>query len=288
MTSGVVELAAGHDFPIHVYAYGGGYRGTFFPPPVSSTAHVLVRQVAENQDPVRRLRRGRELLDAAAQGMAALLAPFGLVPPPLGPAGRLEDLRLAEARVRREYYALLDTVLPPYWSILKRERRPPRRPADALLGFANGILYAKTAGWLHRAGLDPRIGYLHGDARAANPLALDLAEAMKPAVSEAALLTVAASGQERSLVTDVGEGCYLNEKGRKLVIQTLEGLLEAPTRVAVLDRDLSLGRVGELLATKLHRAVALDEPAAFPLPSCTLSSSTTRTLKQDRTSVGSS
>lgn len=288
LTSGVLELAASHAFPIHVYAHGGGYRGTFFPPPVTPTAHVLVRQVAEHQDAARRLRRAREILQAAAHGMDHLLAPFGLHAPLLAHADTLDDLRLAEARVRREYYALLDTILPPYWSILKRERRPPRRPADALLGFANGLLYAKTAGWLHRAGLDPSIGYLHGDARAPNPLALDLAEIMKPLLSEAVLPTIAASGQERSLVTDVGEGCYLNEKGRKLAIQTVEALLEAPTRVHVLDRDLSLGRVGELLATKLHRAVALDEDAAYPLPSCTLSSSTTRTLKQGRTSVDSS
>lgn len=288
MTSGVVELAAGHAFPIHVYSYGGGYRGTFFPPPVNPTAHVLVRQVTEHQDAARRLQRAREMLDAATQGMRSILAPFGVDAPPLASAGTLEDLRLAEARVRREYYALLDTILPPYWSILKRERRPPRRPADALLGFANGILYAKTAGWLHRAGLDPRIGYIHGDARAANPLALDLAEIMKPPLCEAALLTVAASGHERSLITDVGEGCYLNEKGRKHLIQTLETLLDTPTRIVVMDRDIPLRRVGELLAVKLHRAIALDESATYPLPACTLSSSTTRTLKQDRTSVDSS
>lgn len=287
LTSGVLELAARHDFPLHAYGHGGGYRGTFFPKPVNQAAAPLIQQVLENQDPARRLARAREIAEASWRGMAALLAPLDLQPPPLSPAATIDDLRLAEARVRREYYALLDTALPPYWSIVKRERRPPRRPADAALGFANGVLYAKTAGWLHRAGLDPRIGYLHGDTRAANPLALDLADVLKPHVSEAALLTIAAEGAERSLVADVGDGCYLNEKGRKHVIQAIETLLSTPTRIAAFDRDLSLGRVGELTAIKLHRAILLGEPATFPVPSCTLSSSTMRTLRQDRTSADS-
>lgn len=288
LTSGVVELASRHAFPIHFYNFHGAYRGSFLPPPVNPMATPFVQQVIENQDPSRRLVRAREILVAAGEGMQTILRPFDLELPGLGEPADMNALRLAEARVRKEYYALCDTFLPPFWSIVRRERRPPRRPADALLGFANGILYAKTTGWLHRAGLDPRVGYIHGDARASNPLALDLAEIMKPYVSEAALLGVAASEHERSLVTDVGEGCYLNEKGRKAVIQAMEDALATETNVALFDRRLTLGRVGELIPVKLHRAIVTGEAAAYPLPECTLSSSTTRALKMGRTSVDSS
>lgn len=288
MTSGVFDLAARHAFPIHMYGYHGTYRGTFLPREGNGAAWPLIRQVQENQDPSLRLQRAHEILAAAWQGMAALLEPFSLCPPPLQSTATLEELRLAEGRVRKEYYALCDTLLPEFWSIVRRERRPPQRPADALLGFVNGLIYAKTAGWIHRAGLDPRIGYLHGDARAANPLALDLAEILKPLLSESVLLTVAASGHERSLTTQVEEGCYLNEKGRKAAIQALEDILLTQSRSTLFDRILTIGRLAELIPTKLHRAIVTGEPVTYPLPTCTLSSSTMQTLKRGRTSVESS
>ncbi len=288
LTSGVTELAAEHSFPIHFYNYHGAYRGTFLPPPVNLTSGTLTRQVLAARDDSTRHERAREILEAAGEGMTTMLAPFGLNPPPLAPTHDLEALRLAEARVRKEYYALCDAVLPEYWSIVKRERRPPRRPADALLGYANGILYAKTTGWIHRAGLDPRIGFIHGDARAPNPLALDLAEILKPHVSEGALFSVAASGHERSLMTDVGEGVYLNEKGRKTVIRAMEDILATETKVRLFDRTLTVARIGELIPTKLHRALVTGERAAYPSVACTLSSSTMRTLNEGRSSVDSS
>jgi CRISPR-associated protein Cas1 len=288
MTSGVVELAARHAFPIHFYGFHGNYRGTFLPSPVATTATPLIEQVRESGDAAARLARAKEILAGAHAGMTTLLAKFDLTPPSLSDASSLGDLRLAEARVRKEYYALLDTVLPEYWSIVRRERQPPRRPADAVLSFVNGLLYAKMAGWIHRAGLDPRIGYLHGDERASNPLALDLAEVLKPPVAEAALLTLAASGHERSLLTDVGEGVYLNEKGRKETIRVMEDILATNVDVDAFDRMLDVRRIGELIPIKLHRGVVTSEAVTYPVPACTLSSSTTRILNEGRTSVGSS
>lgn len=287
MTSGVVELAARCAFPIHFYGFHGNYRGTFLPVPVTTTATPLVDQVREAGEAATRLQRAKEVLSGAHAGMSIMLEKFSLAPPPLAEASSLGDLHLAEARVRKEYYALLDTVLPEYWSIVRRERRPPRRPADAVLSFVNGLLYAKMAGWIHRSGLEPRVGYLHGDERAANPLALDLAEILKPAVSEATLLTVAAAGHERSLLTEVGEGVYLNEKGLKETIRVMEEILSTTVEVDAFDRALDVRRIGELIPVKLHRGIVTSQPVTFPVPASTLSSSTTRILNEGRISVGS-
>lgn len=288
MTSGVVELAAKNHFPIHAYSFNGAYRGTFFPPPVEATSSILISQVRARLESDRRMALARAILEQTNEAMNALLAPFGVPLEQRVQGATVEELLLSEARVRKEYYALLDTALPPFWSIVTRGRQPPKRPADAVLSFANGILYAKMGGWIHRAGLDPRIGYLHGEARAKNPLSLDLAELLKPTLSESVLLDVAASGAERSLVTDVGDGVYLNEAGRKTIIRFIEEALQRSTRPLRGDREDAVASWAAAVPRKLHRALVTSEAPTFPVLPCTLSSSTMRTLTSERTFVPSS
>ena len=285
ITSGVIELAAKHNIPIHAYNYYGVYHGTFFPPPVEPTGSILISQVRSRLDEARRMELARCILETSNRSANALLKPFELALPDAMDGDTVETIMLSEARIRKEYYALLDTILPPFWSIVKRERQPPRRPADAVLGFANGILYAKMAGWIHRAGLDPRISYIHGESRARNPLALDLAEVMKAPLSEAILLEVAATGSERSLITEVGEGVYLNEKGRKTIIQFIEEALKRSVRPAGKDREDTVEIWGNSVPRKLHRCLVEENKPDFPVMPCMLSSSTMRTLMNGRSSV---
>ncbi len=285
ITSGVIDLAAKHDIPIHAYNYHGVYHGTFFPPPVEPTGSILIGQVKSRLDEGRRVELARCILETSNHSTNALLKPFELELSNKIEGETVEALMLSEARIRKEYYALLDTVLPPFWSIVKRERQPPRRPADAILGFANGILYAKMAGWIHRAGLDPRISYIHGESRARNPLALDLAEVMKATLSESILLEVAASGSERSMVSEVGDGVYLNEKGRKLVIQIIEETLKRPVRPEGKEREDTVEMWGNSIPRKLHRSLVEESKPDLPVMPCMLLSSTMRTLKSGRSSV---
>ncbi|MBU4032778.1 MAG: CRISPR-associated endonuclease Cas1 [Candidatus Thermoplasmatota archaeon] len=285
ITSGVIDLAAKHYIPIHAYNYYGVYHGTFFPPPVEPTGSILISQVKSRLDEGRRLELARCILETSNRSTNALLKPFDLELSKEIEGETVESLMLSEARVRKEYYALLDTILSPFWSIVKRERQPPRRPADAVLGFANGILYAKMAGWIHRAGLDPRISYIHGESRARNPLALDLAEVMKAPLSEAILLEIAASGSERSLITEVGEGVYLNEKGRKTIIQFIEEALKKSVRPAGKEREDTVEIWGNSVPRKLHRCLVEENKIDLPVMPCMLSSSTMRTLMNGRLSV---
>jgi CRISPR-associated protein Cas1 len=287
VTSGVFELAAKHEFPIHMYGYSGRYVGSFLPPPVEPTSSILVSQVESHLNKPRRVELGRALISHSEQAINAILEPFNIKLSSRATGDSPQELLLSEARVRKEYYELLDTVLPPFWSILTRERNPPKRPADALLGFANGILYAKTVGFIYRAGLDPRIGYLHGDVRARNPLALDLADLVKPVLSESVLLEIASTGSERSLITDVGDGVYLNEAGRKTVIRFMEDTLQRYVRPSNESREDTVQYWFSAIPRKLHRSLVVGDTPRFPVVGCTLSSHTMQILKNGRTFVPS-
>lgn len=285
LTSGVVDLAAEHDFAIHVYNYYGIYKGTFFPPPVEPTGSLLISQLESFQAEQRKLEIARAILETGNAATNALLQPFDLQIETQVQGDTIEDLRLEEARLRKDYYAKLDTVLPGFWSIVKRGRQPPKRPADAILSFCNGLLYAKMAGWIHRAGLNPRISYLHGQARAKNPLALDLAEILKAPLSEAILLEVAGSSKESSLVTDVNEGVYLNEKGRKFVIKNLEEMLERSVQPEGTEREDEIERWAQAVPRKLHRALVSEARPDFPIVPGQLSGNALQELQSGRTEV---
>lgn len=283
LTSGVIDLAAEHDFTIHVYNYYGIYKGTFFPPPVQPTGSLLISQLESFQDDERKLETARAILEAGNAASNVLLAPFDLQIETQVEGDTVEDLRLEEARIRKDYYAKLDTVLPSYWSIVKRGRQPPKRPADAILSFCNGLLYAKMAGWIHRAGLNPRISYIHGRARAKNPLALDLADVLKAPLSEGVLLEVAGSGKQSSLVTEVNEGVYLNEKGRKFVIRQLEQMLERSVEPQEIDRTDTVEMWAKTIPRKLHRALVEERRPSFPIVPTELSGKALQELQAGRT-----
>lgn len=285
LTSGVVDLAAEHDFPIHAYNYYGIYKGTFFPPPVQPTGSLLISQLESYQEESRKLELARSILETGNAAANALLEPFELQIETQVHGDTVEDLRLEEARIRKDYYAKLDTVLPGFWSIVKRGRQPPKRPADAILSFCNGLLYAKMAGWIHRAGLNPRISYVHGQARAKNPLALDLAEVLKAPLSEAILLEVAGSSKESSLVTEVNEGVYLNEKGRKFVIRQLEQALERSVQPDGSDRADEIEQWAKSVPRKLHRALVTGGSPDLPIVPSSLSGKALQELQAGRTEV---
>lgn len=285
LTSGVVDLASEHDFTMHVYNYYGIYKGSFFPPPVEPTGSLLIAQLESFQDEGRSLEIARSILETGNAAANALLQPFDLQIETRVEGQTIEDLRLEEARIRKAYYAKLDTVLPSFWSIVKRGRQPPKRPADAILSFCNGLLYAKMAGWIHRAGLNPRISYVHGQARAKNPLALDLAEVLKAPLSEGILLEVAGSGKERSLVTEVNEGVYLNEKGRKFVIRQLEQMLDRSVQLEDVDRTDSIEMWAKAVPRKLHRALVQETIPSLPMVPAELSGTAMQELQAGRTEV---
>ncbi len=277
LTSGLLEMAAASEFPIHVYGYYGSYRGSFVPKNAPESAERLLAQLRSHDNPQSRLQIGKNILQASLRSDNHLLLSIGspqLDAQVIEGAPTVELLRLEEARLRKEYYALLDTKLQDYYMILSRTRRPPTNPANCLLGYWNGLTYAQTISSLYRAGIDPRIGYIHGDMRAPNPLALDLAELFKPYLSETLLVKVAKEAPKTAWFTEVGEGTYLNDHGKKEAAKLFDRQLSAQVKHAGLKRYMEFREAmiaeGYRLEKKLL-GVSDYEPMVVE---CTLSSPT--------------
>jgi CRISPR-associated endonuclease Cas1 len=118
----------------------------------------------------------------------------------LGDCRTLEDLRLVEAQAAAAHWAAWRGVqaefvtrdaerVPVHWTSFTQRASvltgSPRVAVDlicAILNYLYAILEAESRIALLAVGLDPGIGILHTDQRARDSLALDLMEAVRPAV----------------------------------------------------------------------------------------------------------
>jgi CRISPR-associated protein Cas1 len=97
-----------------------------------------------------------------------------------------------------------------------RNRRPPKDPVNALLGFGYSLLAKDCFGTAARVGYDPFCGFYHTMKYGRPSLALDVMEFFRQPVVDSIVLTAINNGiiKEKDFYT-FGNVCYLNEKGRK-------------------------------------------------------------------------
>lgn len=141
-----------------------------------------------------------------------------------------------------------------------RNRRPPRDPVNALLGFVYGLLLTEVTGALESVGLDPQIGFLHGLRPGRSALALDLIEEMRPAIAErfvSRLLCRRQVGPDHFTVT-AGGACYLNDDGRPIVLKTYDEFKSASIQHPLLRRDIPRAALPIVQATLLARHLRGD------------------------------
>lgn len=91
-----------------------------------------------------------------------------------------EVLMGREGQAARAYFEGLERVLEETaFPFVKRTRRPPRDPINALLSYGYALLAADCASAIAVAGLDPYIGFLHTERWGRAELALDLMEELR-------------------------------------------------------------------------------------------------------------
>lgn len=278
MTSGAIKMATEQEFPIHFFGYYGNYLGSYMPKNGPQGSERLLAQCHSHDNPESRLLIAKTIIDAATMSMNNLLTEINeplIENDGINTVTTLELLRLEEARFRKEYYKALDAHLSEHFALLGRSRRPPSNPGNCLLSFWNGLIYSQTMTALFRAGLDSRIGYIHGDVRATSPLALDLAELFKCYLSESLLLKLSDDGVRPRWFTEVGEGTYLNEMGRKEAARLFDERIGTNLKHDTLNRFLPYRDVMIAEANRLEKA-ALGIGEYRPLVmKCMLSSHTT-------------
>jgi CRISP-associated protein Cas1 len=147
-------------------------------------------------------------------------------------AEEIDGLMGVEGLAARAYFHGLSALLPPEVQFAERTRRPPLDVINAALGYGYGVLVSEATTALAMAGLDPMVGFLHGDHRGRPSLTLDLVEEFRPLIVDTVVVSLARRGhltKEQGRSDPKRAGVLLTEIGRKRLIAGIERRLLTET-----------------------------------------------------------
>ena len=140
-------------------------------------------------------------------------------------------------------------------------KRPPDNQINALISFANSMVYTTVLGEIYKTQLNPLVSFLHEPGTKRFSLSLDLAEIFKPLLADRIIFTLL----NRKQLTDKhftkkGRVCWLSEDGRKLFVRQFDERLNETIKHRRLGRNVSYRRLIRLECYKLIKHLLGQEP----------------------------
>lgn len=255
VTSGAFNLASKHNVCFHFFGFYGNYIGTYWPKEAYFSGDLTIKQSLIYSDYEHRKTLSVVLLRGIYRNMRALLHKFegDLEEFTLSiEDGTIERIMLSEARLRKDYYARLDKILPEQFRIGNREKRPPTNYGNCLISFANSLLYSEMITQARHTSINMSIPFYHSPESGRFSLSLDLSEVFKPGIVDRLILSLTKQGiiQAQDHFHEVGNGILLNERGRKIFIQHWESWLESASYNEKMKRKVSNR---ELIRMEIHK-----------------------------------
>ncbi|MCY3551918.1 MAG: type I-B CRISPR-associated endonuclease Cas1b [Candidatus Poribacteria bacterium] len=253
--------------PFHVFNYYGYYAGSYYPREYLNSGSLLVKQVQHYEKSTKRMALAQEFVASAVFNMLRILRyhtnrgkdcttqieSIETILSESSTAKNTNELMGYEGIIRDTYYTAFNTILTLKTPFQKRVRRPPDNPINAVISFGNSMMYTACLTEVYRTQLNPTISFLHepGDRRFS--LSLDLAEIFKPLIVDRIIFRLFNRQQlneSKHFETNI-DGCYLNEKGRKLFIAAFDEQLKQTVSHRKLKRHVSYQRLIRLEYYKL-------------------------------------
>lgn len=255
--------------PVCHFSHGGWFRG--MTGALSKNVDVRIAQHAAAADPdaalsiartmvVGKVMNQRTLLRRNARGdVSDAVDELRRLAELARKAGSAESLLGLEGNAARVYFSRFATMLRPPeglddFDFTNRNRRPPKDRVNALLSFAYALLVKDLTILTQVVGLDPHVGLFHRPRHGKPALALDLAEEMRPIVSDSIVLGVINNGEIRPADFVVrGGACALTPTGRKRLVAAHERRMDTLVRHPTFGYSISYRRVLEVQARLLSR-----------------------------------
>lgn len=186
------------------------------------TARSIVRGKLQNSKRLLlRLNRKRRI-DQVAEAIGGINADLRA----LEMVRTVEQLRGYEGSSAARYFPALGRLIRAEgFELVRRTRRPPTDPINALLSFGYTLLYNNVLSFILVEGLNPYLGNLHRSDRKETHLAFDLMEAFRSPVVDSLVLRVvnqAIIGPNDFLPPAKNGGVYLSDGARRQFLQQFE------------------------------------------------------------------
>ena len=258
ISSQVLNLLSRESIPVHFFNRYGYYTGSFYPRESLISGDLIIKQSEHFLDHEKRIELAKYFVRGAAHNMQRVLDYYkiengvGEILRSLDNSKSITDVMNVEARIRADYYTMLDMILHDDFKIVKRTRRPPTNMMNSLISFGNSLLYSTIISELYNTQLNPTISYLHEPFERRYSLALDLSEIFKPILVDRLILYMI-----KKKIIKIGDFerdmnyCLLNDSGRKKFIIEYDKRLSKTIKHKDLGRKVSYRRLIRLDAYKL-------------------------------------
>lgn len=261
---------------LHLFNYNGHYSGTFYPKEQLISGDLSIKQSLCFIE--RRLFVAKAIVQGIAKNIYDVLYHYYRhgkkelkellewlkedVPKLLEKELRIEQVLFIEGQIWSRFYESFKHFLPEDFILNKRVKRPPDNPINALISFANTLLYAKTISSIYETHLNQAISFLHSPREGRFSLSLDLCEVFKPIVVFKTIFDLV--GRKKLQVTKHFDKAVnyalLNEEGKKVFIDAFETRLNETFMHKKLKRKVSLKHCIKLDGYKLIKYIVEDKP----------------------------
>jgi len=269
----VLNFLSQHNKTVHVYNYYGFYAGSFMPRDRNVSGELTVQQVQYYLDAERRFYLAYSFVEGAIFHMLRNLREYKdthdfqeKIKQELNNASetkKISELMGCEGRAKDTYYQAFNVILKDDFNLEKREKRPPSNPVNALISFANSMIYSTVLSEIYHTQLNPTISYLHEPRERRYSLSLDIAEIFKPLITDPIIFKLVNNNMIK--LVDFEEEvnyCYLNENGRKKFLKEFDQKLTTTIKHRKLKRNVSYRTLIRLECYKLIKHFIKDETYA--------------------------
>jgi len=173
-----------------------------------------------------------------------------------------------EGAAARSYFKAFGMLLPDDFQFEVRSRRPPMDPVNAALSFGYALLTGEAVSAAALAGLDPSVGFLHGDDDGRPSLALDLMEEFRPLVVDTTVLNLFRRNRltaDHFRSEDGRPGVLFTDEGRRRFLNAFEERMLTVFAHVPSGRRVSYRRGLYLQAVQFSAVLAGSEPAYRPV-----------------------
>lgn len=182
----------------------------------------------------------------------------------------LDQLRGFEGEAAVKYFNVFDDLILQQkedFYFKGRNRRPPLDNVNALLSFIYTILAHDTASALETVGLDPYVGFMHGDRPGRFSLALDLMEEFRSVCADRFVLSLINKKQinKNGFTKKENGAVIMDDDTRKAVLSAWQERKQEVIKHPFLDEKIEWGLIPYTQAMLLNRYIRgdLDEYPPF-------------------------
>lgn len=252
--------------PVHIFNYYGFYSGSYYPRETLNSGQLLVKQVHHYTNHKKRITLAQAFVEAASFNILKNLRYYNNRGKDLGnyidtidgyrsqieKSEGVDELMGIEGNIRNTYYKAWPVIIDCEIEFERRVKQPPDNMVNALISYLNSLVYTTCLGEIYHTQLNPLISYLHEPGERRFSLSLDLAEIFKPIFSDRIIFTIFNRQQitEKDFMTEVNF-CYLNEKGRKIVVREYDEKLKTIITHKKLNKQVSYRHLIRLECYKL-------------------------------------